>query len=214
MVWENIYKNRLAGSYLKYPSDSFASIFFKSMQYVKSKKNALDYGCGSGNNSEVIRGFFENLSLVDISDSAIEIASKRLSIPKNRCFNTLENVDETYDFIAAWNVLCYNTQASLQNTIKEFSKHLHSGGVLMCSISTTKDCKANFSDKVAPNQYVISHEIPEQEGADFCAFETVKEFVALFENDFSIIDYGEFCRISHKNKKELISEWYLVAQKK
>jgi len=213
MVWENIYSNKLGGSYLKYPSDAFVSIFFKSLKFIENKKNCLDFGCGSGNNSEVVKDFFENMYLVDISETALDIASNRLNIDKSNCSTTIKSNYKQLDFIFAWQVLYYNDSDSLIKIINNFYNNMNTGGVVMCSIITTTDCKVKLSNKISDNEYIITDKIPHQAGVKIYACETIDEFIALFEKKFKILDYGKFCRKSYLKNDDEIDEWYFVGKK-
>jgi len=53
MIWENIYSKKLNGSYFKYPSEGFASIFFNNLKHIRNKKRCLNFGCGSGKNNQL-----------------------------------------------------------------------------------------------------------------------------------------------------------------
>ena len=216
MGWEEIYKNKLPGHYLKYPSDAFVPLFFRNLKHVTDRENCLDFGCGSGNNSEVLAGFFKNLYLVDISPTALSIAAERVCADKSMTSCKIEDFWPNFDFILAWQVLCfYDSKQSLKKIITTLRNKLTKGGLLLCSITTTEDSKAILSEKSKDdeNVYIIGDEIPHQKGLRILAFRDSSDFLKFFQDGLEILDYGKYCRLSYLDNNNRLSEYYVVARK-
>ncbi len=77
--WEEIYSNNKAGSFLNYPNENLVTLFFQNRQYINQDGKCLDFGFGSSNNSEFLIQHMQELYGVEISQSSVNIAKKRLA---------------------------------------------------------------------------------------------------------------------------------------
>lgn len=217
LIWEKIYKEKKAG-FLRYPSEVFITHFLRHKKYITPKGRALDYGCGSGNNTEFLIEEMESVFGLDISESSINITRKRLRLHRRYCEDnfatSLKSNFNTFDFILAWQVLYYNTEEGFKESFKELYSRLNHDGVFILTLPTRNDLKVELSQKIAKNTFVISDKIPLQEGCTIFSPSTINNFLNLFKAyDIDKLDYGVFSNFSHlKNNKA--QEFYLVGKKK
>jgi SAM-dependent methyltransferase len=212
MVWDKIYKNKLPGHYMQYPSEAFVPLFFRALKHTKKNDACLDFGCGSGNNSMVLKHYFNKIYLVDISETALEIAKTRLKLPNLHCSTSIHENFPTFDFVLAWQVLYYNTKVSLMRLIDCFYRTMNEDAIILCSIVTHEDCKVRLSNKISEHEYKITM-IEHQKGARIISCQNVEEFLSYFDSHFRILDYGQYGRKSYMIKDDEISEYYLIGQK-
>lgn len=79
-MWERIYKEKGSGSFFRYPSEIFVTQFLRHKNNITLNGKALDYGCGSGNNTEFLIEEMESVFGLDISESSIGITKKKIEI--------------------------------------------------------------------------------------------------------------------------------------
>ena len=210
--WEKIYEN---GNYFYYPDSNFVSLFFKIKKYFFSFNKCLDFGCGSGNNSEFLQLYFQEIYVVDISINALEITKKRLSLKENKYFNTIIQDDmNELDCILAWQSLYYGTFTDFKDKLFKLIKILNKNGIIMFTLLKNNDSKILYSDFINKTDYVINDNIPTQKGCNI--FFVDSSIIVKIMNDYGleIIDYGEFCRNSYKKENSKMSEYYFIGQKK
>ncbi len=92
----------------------------------------LEIGCGMGLHSELIARAGAKLTAIDISDTSIEVTTRRLALRQLSAnvtrmdARTLEFPDATFDFIWSWGVIHHSAQTAL--IIKEIHRVLRPGG--------------------------------------------------------------------------------------
>ena len=217
--WESIYKNKGPGSFLNYPNELLVSLFYRYKQYINIDGKCLDYGFGSGNNSEFLIQHMQGLYGIEISESALLAIANRLSKYKNFKSNnfSLEFGSNfcNFDLIVAWQVLCYNTKNSFHDAVAKMINSLNKNGVFIVSLSTHVDTKVVTSKKIDENTFIISDMIPHQTGCTMYSPSSEDDFLQLFQAyALDILDYGYFVNMSYKMPDRCLSEYYLVARKK
>jgi len=213
-VWESIYSDNM--SYLNYPDSDLISLFFEIKSIIPSNKRCLDFGCGSGNNSEFLSEYFKELFAVDISVSAINLTRKRLNkIDKkyNLLFDTEINTSfKEVDFILAWQSLYYNSKESFIEAFKKLISCLKPNGIIIFSLLHMEDVKIKNSTKLNNTDYRINSSISTQENCIVFAISSYAELVELLKGfQIDIVDYGRFCRYS--NETYGINEYYVIGKK-
>jgi SAM-dependent methyltransferase len=217
--WDNIYKNKGPGSFLNYPSEILVAAFFRYKSLINLDGKCLDYGFGSGNNSEFLIQNMKELYGVEISDSAITAVKDRLKDYENfdekNFANTLPTTSDFFDLIVAWQVLCYNTKESFNQSVTKLINSLKSGGIFITSISTHTDVKVSASKEIDKNTFTIGDLFPHQSGCVMFSPSSKEEFLQFFEGyNLEILDYGYFENMSYTDPRKCLSEYYLIARKK
>lgn len=216
--WDDIYSNNKAGCFLNYPNENLVTLFFQNRKAINLNGNCLDFGFGSANNSEFLIQYMRELYGIEISESSVNIAKKRLSKfdnfqVENFTVNGLEQKPAGFfDLIVAWQMLYYNDKNGLTSSIKKLYDRLKDGGVLLCSLITNRDIKTKLAKKIEEDTYVVDRRIPHQSGCMIYSPKNEKDFLRLF-NQFEVIDFGYFERFSFV-AENMVSEYYLVAKKK
>ncbi len=216
--WEEIYSNNKAGSFLNYPNENLVTLFFQNRQYINQDGKCLDFGFGSSNNSEFLIQHMQELYGVEISQSSVNIAKKRLAKfdnfqEKKFTVNGLKQIpSDFFDLIVAWQMLYYNDENGLISSINKLHDCLKDGGILLCTLITNRDIKTKLAKKVEEDLYVIDERIPHQSGCKVYSPKNERDFLRLFDQ-FEVIDFGHFERASFMIENTS-SEYYLVAKKK
>lgn len=140
----------------------------KAFEYAKSKNIsikrgfALDFGCGVGRLSQALAKYFDQVEGVDISASMLEAANKFNSFVE-KCqyhLNTSHNLslfrDNKFDFVYSRITLQHIRTDYSKNYIKEFTRVLHPGGVLMFQVTSEPIINQptgikGFIKKIIPN---------------------------------------------------------------
>ncbi len=216
--WQQIYDEGLAGSYMSYPNENLVSLFFQNKSKINLSGCCLDYGFGSANNSEFLIQQMTALHGVEIAQRCVDIAHQRLASYEN--FNRVnftlhQNItwwEEKFDLVVAWQVLCYNNSETIKDAVRKLHDSLKPSGILITTLTTQRDVKAKFSEKVAHNTFVIDERIPHQKGCQVFAVENMDEFLSFF-TAFEVLDSGYYERSSFQSENTL-SEYYLVARKR
>ena len=193
-----------------YPFDnvvSDVSSVFKNLDV--SNLNALDLGCGTGNNSKFLLDFgFKKVVGVDGSCSALKIARARIHNKKCQFiksnFNTMKFNKNYYDLILDRGSLTHNSKIQIKKTIAKSLNSLRNKGIFISHMFNKKHTefqRKSFFKKSMKLRKPIS-----------ASFFDKSEIIKLF-NSFRILS------IKESNKKELKTQynesfWHIICQKK
>lgn len=203
--WDRIYKDK---GFMFYPNESLVVSYHKLKSLLPKHVVALDYGFGSGNNSEFMINNVDELYGIEISPQAKKVTSIRLkNYPNFNEYNFVisENTliptfKKKFDLIVAWHVLSYNSHDSVKEVISQLKSYLKPGGILVTTLATPRDISMNYSNKTSHNTYIITDKIADQEGCQVIIPQSNDDFNSYFKN-FKIIDSGFF------EKKSSISDY-------
>lgn len=216
--WDEIYSNNKAGGFLNYPNENLVTLFFQNRKNINLNGKCLDYGFGSANNAEFLIQHMQELYGIEISESSVNIAKKRLVKfgnfdPDNFMVSGSEpNLIGHFELIVAWQMLYYNDKQGLLASITKLYEWLKPEGMLLCTLITPRDVKVKNAKLVDVDTYVIDGRIPTQEGCKVFSAKNEQEFLKLFDR-FEVIDCGYYERASSLSENTA-SEYYLVARKK
>lgn len=216
--WDDIYAK--GASYMMYPDEVLVILYHRIKHLLPSNITCLDYGFGSGNNSEFIIDKIDSFYGLEISQSAKELASKRLEKydhfkEENLIINSNEFVEEfegKFDLIIAWQVISYNSHESVQEVIEHFHKYLKKGGILITTLATRDDISKSYSKELSKNTFQMDERIPNQTGCIVVIPEDQKDFENYF-NKFETIDVGYKQRTSFLKPEETSSHYFGIFQK-
>lgn len=138
-LWEHFYKSR--GRYYLIPHEDF-DLVIKRLKLSRARK-VLDLGCGSGRHSiEMAKKGFD-VSAIDISVKAIELAKKWAKVEELKINffvsdfrDGLSFHDESFDAAVAIDSIYYDTLDSMKKAFSELYRLLKNGSILFFTIPT------------------------------------------------------------------------------
>jgi len=166
MKWEEHY--RLQPQIMEYPDDVLVRI---SHHLFKGRdiSTILDYGFGNGANLFHFLSKGYCMSGVEVSGSALDTVSRKLSATKYDADlrmiqedGTIPFPDETFDAIIAWQVLYYNDWNGFFKARSEIERSLKKGGIFLGTMGAVGDFSHTHSESLGNNLY--SSKVPGQEG--------------------------------------------------
>ncbi|HIP14482.1 MAG TPA: class I SAM-dependent methyltransferase [Sulfurimonas autotrophica] len=216
-AWEELYAQ--GDSYLKYPNEALIVTYHRIKHLLPKEVVCLDYGFGSGNNSEFIIDKVTDFYGLEISPEAKDITAVRLDRfehfkKENLVLSNNEFIPEfegKFDLLVAWHVLSYNDDDNLHKVSEYLYKYLKKGGLLITTLATPRDVSHKHSQRQDKNTYMINRGIANQEGCLVVIPSDEKEFESYF-SQFQTIDIGHEERMSYINE-DFHSHYYGVFQK-
>lgn len=216
-AWNDTYSKKEA--YMLYPREPVVVLYHRFKHLLPTNITFLDYGFGSGNHSEFMIEKVNEIYGLEISEEAIKLNLERLNKYPNFKEENLrlshndfiEDFENKFDFIIAWNCLSYNTHEELNKVIDYLHKYLKKDGILIVSMATQRSGFRKFSEKISHNTYRIGKGVPEQEGCTNVIPQNSDDFEGYYSK-FKILDIGHEEMMSYK-KDELQSHYYGVFQK-
>lgn len=216
--WEDIYSK--GESYLEYPNEALVVTYHRIKKYLPQNTTCLDFGFGSGNNTQFLinRNEISNIYGLEISNNAKNMVKERLIYSSKFNENNfvisdkfIPEFENKFDLIVAWHVISYNTNDSVQKAIDNFKKYLKKDGLLITTLATPRDISMKYSNYISTNTYKINNNIPSQEDCIVVIPKDEKDFEKYF-GDFETLDLGHEERLSYK-KDDFHSHFYGVFKK-
>ena len=141
-IWDALYES---GNFLHYPSEVFVQLYFRSIGKDRKSGDILDYGSGSGNNSEFLARQGWRVTGADISAKALEVQRKRLEalgqpgtqVPIDG-LAPLAGQLGSYDHVLCWDCLCYNRLPKAKQDAIALAAALKPGGYLFINMPTPR----------------------------------------------------------------------------
>ncbi len=103
-----------------------------ALQFVETKRTALDVGCGSGGRM-ISKLLAEGFSVkgIDVSSKMIEIAKAKHPQVDFQIADIIDwQSNENFDFIMAWDSIFHLPLKEQENVIRKLCKHLNPNGIL------------------------------------------------------------------------------------
>jgi len=219
-IWEDIYKECKAGSFLQYPSENLIRFFYSIKSNLKDNAKCLDYGFGSGNNAEFLITRVPELFGLEVSQSSCDITKKRLKLYDQFKENNflvskdaaLSFASSTFDLIVAWQVLYYNGHQDLVKSIATLHDCLKKDGIIIATLPTQRDTCFKDATLVEGNTYRVNSVLPQQEGCIVTVPENEEVFLDYYKS-FELINSGYFETMSSSQTKPAASHYYFIGRK-
>ena len=183
---------------MHYPSEVFVQIYFKAIGSAAQSGLFLDYGCGSGNNSEFIARRGWTVAGADISTQALKVQSKRLAelgfTSKQQLIDTsspLEGQLETYANVLCWDCLCYNTLEKAKQDAAVLCGAIEPGGMLFINMPTLRHDFATTGKLLSDGSYQNQRKGTQQEGAIMAIPKDLENLISWFP-DLVVVQKGFF----------------------
>ncbi len=205
-AWQAQYEE--GKGYLQYPNEALVIAYHRFKHLLPEQVTCLDYGFGSGNNSAFLLPMVDQFYGLEISQAAKEMAGKRLQALPNFSADNLKVVNnqlvesfvDQFDIVVAWHVLSYNQHESLNAAIERIGRYLKPGGLLITTLATREDISFIYgiAQDSHRNDFVLSEQIPSQQGCQVIIPENAEDFESYFSPVFSTLDIGVTSRHSFK----------------
>ena len=208
--WENnIYKK--SKQFNNYPYDWVVSNVNK---FIKSKKNCLEVGSGTGNNIEFFRNFgFKNIISIEGSKTAYKYQKKKFKRLKNisiHCqdFNKF-NYQKHYDnLVLDRGSITHNKIDDMRSTINKIYDSLCDEGYFFSIIFSSK---SSFNNK-KKDQRAFAKQTNTKKGliTNFLSYGQILKFFSKFK----IVSLVHEKREILLPNKQLLCNWNVICQKK
>lgn len=145
-------------------------------------KRVLDLGCGAGRSSIYLanRGF--DVVGVDVSKSALKLASKWAEKEKLRAvtftlgtMTSVPFVDCSFDAVVSVSVIHHGVKKDIIRTIAEVHRILKKNGIFLANIASTKDPRCGEGEKIEENTFRILEAFEEYRFEELHHFFTKEE---------------------------------------
>ncbi|RHX84565.1 class I SAM-dependent methyltransferase [Leptospira stimsonii] len=204
-AWNNHYTR--SKSRLGYPDENLVRMLSKIETNSKestAKKNALDFGAGSGRHSNLLNEFGYQVFATDYTENAIQTITKeypfvKASVTGNPPYS-FEN--SFFDVIVSWGVLHYNTAELAKQILDEKKRILKPGGFLAGSVRAVGDTHLQAKG--------TKIQTADLKGA-YSRFYTLEELKQDLSG-FSQIDFGYTERTPLGKLEERICHWIFLAK--
>lgn len=217
--WNKIYNSTDGLS--RYPHDSvvrWTIVNFKNV--LNTNPKFLDLGCGGGRHSIFLAQLGCNVSAIDYSSNAIDIAKKwadkeNLNINFDVCAaTTLPYEDSVFDGIISYGVFCYLSLNEIKQSIIELNRVLKPGGKLFLVTRTTEDSRYLNGGIISANQAIVTgdSEVPWQTEIGMKMLFMTKSDITKFFKVFNSVNI-EHQSFTMCSEKYINDDWIISATK-
>jgi len=148
-VYDDIYQRKPVNKIQVYPDEMLVRIVRDRFRRL-GIKDVLDAGCGEGRNALMMAAEGLNVTCLDTSTHALELAKNQASVRNlelnfhQSSITSLPFADETFDAIICWRVLYYLPLNEAKSVMSKFMRTLRPGGCVYISIPTPEYNYSNF----------------------------------------------------------------------
>ncbi len=246
--WELVYKKRFNGPW--YPREAivkFTARYIKRRvgidlyEIKKDAKKVLDVGCGNGRHVVFFAEQAFNVSGIDISKEAIDVANAWLNkkgLTADLRAGVAENLpfkNEEFDVVISDGVLDHIPMKNAKEAVNEMKRVLKQEGYLFLKLRATTDSECGRGVKCEKNTYIlqegyekgiIQHFFDKEEISelltDFKIFDIVLNeelFPDIFTVDKAYLQSSEGKKVIIEDIKEIpfnlkYGEWFICAEKR
>jgi len=209
--WEQlVYKKKLQIN--KYPFDKVISLtnnFLHKSKIKKLRENALELGCGTGNNLNFLKNFgFQKVFGIEGSKSAVKVAkanikSSNIKIIEGDFINIPFN-DKYFKLCLDRGSITHNKKKEIVQILNEVFRCLKKDGIFISFIFSKLD--KLYGDKIKKKKRI---KVEQELETTFLSFQDVKKLYSKFK----VLDITHDIEIS-KTHKITKAMWVIVAKKK
>ncbi|NJM31373.1 MAG: methyltransferase domain-containing protein [Rhizobiales bacterium] len=183
-IWNALYES---GNYLHYPSEVFVQLYFRSIGKGAKSGDFLDYGCGSGNNSEFLARQGWLVTGADISVRALQVQKQRLdALGMSNAQIGIDGLAPIagqlghYGNIICWDCLCYNRLPKAKEDALALVAALEPGGHLFINMPTPRHEFATTGLELEDGSVQNRRSGTRQEGAIMAIPRDVDDLISWF----------------------------------
>ncbi len=154
-TWEDLYAG---GHRLSYPNDVFVRVAHRLLDPAVHHEG-LEIGFGSGESLVHLARRGHRRPGPDLSGTAVAVTSARLAAAGAAAdLHEVSSIDlpfddAAFDFVVCWQVLTYNTWASLAHAVDEIDRVLRPGGVFLGTLTAPGDFMHTDGEPVGDDLY-------------------------------------------------------------
>ncbi|EOQ96501.1 methyltransferase domain protein [Leptospira wolbachii serovar Codice str. CDC] len=199
-VWDEHYER--PKSKLAFPDENLVRLLSR---IKPNNRKALDFGCGSGRHSYLLRNEGYEVTACDTAKTTID--NLKLEPSPIQWIHTPDShlpfSPKEFGLIVSWGVFHYNKREEAKKLLSSLYSSLDTGGFLLGSIRAEGDTHLGLS-KGKMNLADLSGGY-----AEIYTLEDLKEFLSIFSN--VSIGYSE--RTPLGKLEERICHWFFLAEK-
>ncbi len=213
---EELKKHRLL-----YPDErivTFLSKYFKDFQ-ANSHKNALDIGFGSGRHLKILLDYGFQVSGIDFSQEALNLARKYFNdTPNLRELKQADIQDSSlqkgvFDVIIAWGLVFLFTQDNIIKNLGIINSLLADGGKFICNFRSKNNWFYGKGKQLEKNIFMLNADAGPYEDMLYGFFDLNEALQLMDQANFSVIN-SEYVELKKNNLTETHSWWVFHAEKK
>lgn len=160
-----------------------------SVPFLKERnvRDVLDIGCGVGRHALFLAQNGFQVTAVDLSESGLQIARDTAT---EMCleitftlgdFTSLPVPDDSCDLALAWNVIYHGDGAVVQQALDEIQRVLRPGGILICTMISTRHERYGDGTEVRPNTFIVEDDDEKAHAHFYCDDQRLVELIRAFQ---------------------------------
>jgi ubiquinone/menaquinone biosynthesis C-methylase UbiE len=209
------WNDEVSAAQLEYPNEIVVRYL---ASHRKQGGKVLDFGCGAGRHSVLIKKMGYSLVAMDYNQSSLDITRSKLETMGAEDFELVQNHNtdvplesNTLDYILAWGSLFYNREADIKILLGEMNRVLKMSGEIFADWRSTNDYLYMHGTEIEPYLFYLD-ETSGRPGVLYY-FATIDNLKKIYDAcGFEIINCETY-EFTQKNGKNLNS-WYHVTAKK
>ncbi len=205
-------KDRLLHN-LKYPDENVVR-FLYHLRALYERPRVLDFGCGSGRNTLVMRELGFDICAMDYNSDCLNLTKaklnnyERIEYVENK-ETALPTMDNHFDGIVAWGALFYLNRNSERVLIEELVRTLRKGGILLADYRAKDDSLYGRGAFVEPDMFILDNTCGSLSGISYAFrdYDEIKQLyreVGLCITNYEKIDHYIFNGDNTKNSHHIV----------
>lgn len=209
------WSDEVSRAQLEYPNEMVVRYL---ASHRKEGGKILDFGCGAGRHSIVIKKMGYSLTAMDYNQSSLDITRLKLEELNMDDFELVQNhntdiplLSNTHDYVLAWGSLFNNNETDIRKCLHEINLVLKMSGEIFADWRSTNDYLYKQGTEIEQNLFYLD-ETSGRAGVLYY-FSTLNKLEEIYTScGFEIIN-AETYEFTQRNRKNLNSWFHITAKK-
>lgn len=211
--FEKCWEKEIKRNVMLYPDERIVSFLARNFKDIESnsKKEAFDFGFGSGRHMKLLLDYNFNVSGTDLVEECKKVLNDNLGESEKLKeiyvgdFLDVDIPENQYDVLVNWGSIFLNELDKIEKIIKKSNEILKTGGKMIINFRTKEDWLYGKGEKIGNNTFILGKEAGSYEGMLYTFYDVTEAKALLEKNNFKVLNIEQIDY--YKNKLSMKNSW-------
>lgn len=218
--FEKCWEKEIKRNVMLYPDERIVSFLARNFKDIESnsKKEAFDFGFGSGRHMKLLLDYNFNVSGTDLVEECKKVLNDNLGESEKLKeiyvgdFLDVDIPENQYDVLVNWGSIFLNELDKIEKIIKKSNEILKTGGKMIINFRTKEDWLYGKGEKIGNNTFILGKEAGSYEGMLYTFYDVTEAKALLEKNNFKVLNIEQIDY--YKSKLSMKNSWTIFEVEK